>query len=96
MLKNASLKLLAALNKKLKQNDGSWNKEFLEQGGWAALMSLVDALGVRRVIQLSDAMLLLECVQCVKSLMNSKMGLGYLVEHGGTLNHLVRGSYRYL
>lgn len=93
LLKNANLKFLSNLNRKLKQNDKTWNGEFLDLNGAQALLDLVDALGVRRVTQLSDALLLLECVQCVKTIMNSKMGLAYLVENGADLNRLVRGKF---
>lgn len=93
LLKNANLKFLSNLNRKLKQNNKTWNGEFLDLNGAQALLDLVDALGVRRVTQLSDALLLLECVQCVKTIMNSKMGLAYLVENGADLNRLVRGKF---
>ena len=87
----ATLKFLSHLNKRLKQNDSGWNGEFLDLDGGEALLDLVEVIGVRRVTNLSDALLLLECVQCVKTLMNSKLGLAYLVEHGDSLVRLVRG-----
>ena len=91
-LRSPSLKLLSALNRKLKQNDAEWKESFLDQSGSEALLDLVDTLGIKRVTQLADALLLLECVSCVKSIMNSKMGLAYLVEHGASLNRLVKGK----
>lgn len=91
LMKSANLKFLSNLNKKLKQNNKAWNEEFLELNGARGLLDLVETLGIRRVTQLSDALLLLECVQCIKTIMNSKMGLAHLVEHGADLNRLVRG-----
>ncbi|KAL4230753.1 hypothetical protein ACF0H5_011128 [Mactra antiquata] len=88
-LQNPNLHFLTALNKKLKQNIKEWNSEFLELNGSEALLDLIDTLGIKRVTQLSDALLILECVQCVKTIMNSKMGLAYLVEHGDYLKRLV-------
>lgn len=92
IMKSPSLKFLSALNRKLKQNNKEWNGEFLDLHGSEALLDLVDTLGIKRVTQLSDAMLLLECIVCIKTLMNSKMGLRYLVEHIGSLNRIVIGK----
>lgn len=91
-LKSPNLKLLSSLNKKLKRNNKEWNEEFLELHGTDALLDLVDTLGFKRVTQLSDALLLLESVECIKTLMNSKMGLQYLVQHGDYLKKLVKGK----
>ena len=94
-LKSPNLKLLSSLNKKLKQNNTDWNEEFLELHGSDVLLDIVDTLGYKRVTQLSDALLLLESVECVKTLMNSKMGLDYLVQHGDYLKKLVKGECFY-
>lgn len=93
LMKSANLKFISNLNKKLRQNDKEWNEQFLDNNGAQALLDLVETLGVRRVTQLADAMLLLECVQCIKTIMNSRMGLAYLVDHGADLNRLVRGKF---
>ena len=95
-LKSPNLKLLSSLNKRLKQNKKEWNEEFLELNGSDVLLDIVDALGNKRVTQLSDALLLLECVECIKTLMNSKMGLEYLVQHGDYLKKLVKGRRFFL
>ena len=91
-LKSPNLKLLSSLNKKLKHNNADWNEEFLELHGSDVLLDIVDALGYKRVTKLSDALLLLESVECVKTIMNSKMGLDYLVQHGDYLKKLVKGE----
>ena len=91
-LKSPNLKLLSSLNKKLKHNIKEWNEEFLQLQGSDVLMDIVDTLGYKRVTQLSDALLLLESIECIKALMNSKMGLKYLVQHGEYLKKLVKGE----
>ena len=91
-LKCPNLKLLSSLNKKLKQNKKDWIEEFLELQGSDALLDLVDMLGFKRVTHLDDALLLLESVSCIKTLMNSKIGLPYLVQHGDYLKKLVKGE----
>lgn len=92
MKSKPSLQFLSALNRKLNHKNKEWNNEFLDLNGFESLLDLVDVLGIRRVTQLSDAMLLLECIGCVKTLMNSKVGLAYLVEHGDSLKRLVTGK----
>ena len=57
------------------------------------LLSAIDAMGGRRVCQLADAMLLLECVSCIKALMNSKVGLEYMIQHKESIGKLVNGEY---
>jgi len=64
---------------------------FLEEGGLEVLLEGVESLSGRRVVQLSKAMLLLECVACVKSVMNSKIGLQVITQHRDYVNILVKG-----
>jgi len=65
---------------------------FLEEGGLEVLLEGVESLSGRRVVQLSKAMLLLECVACVKSVMNSKIGLQVITQHRDYVNILVKGT----
>ncbi|KAK3105339.1 hypothetical protein FSP39_022941 [Pinctada imbricata] len=83
----------AALKKKLKNANVEWIQSFLDNGGLDVLLDCVDEVGTRRVNQLSDALLLLECVSCIKKLVNNKSGLGYLVQHGLYTQKLVKGMY---
>lgn len=93
-LKMPSLNLLLLLSKRLKQNVEEWNEEFMELGGIDALLDLVDTLGSKRVTRLTDVQLLIECVGCIKSLLNSKMGVKYFVGHGDCLRRLAKGMLR--
>jgi len=67
---------------------------FLEEGGLEALLHGVESLSGRRVAQLADAMLLLECVACVKSVMNSTIGLQVITRNHEYVNILVKGIGR--
>lgn len=91
-LKSPSLKFLSSLNKKLRQNKKDWNNEFLELQGFDILLDLVDSLESKRVSKLTDVQLLLECVGCIKSLLNSKLGVQYFVQHSHCLKKLVKGK----
>jgi len=65
---------------------------FLEEGGLEVLLHGVESLSGRRVVQLTDAMLLLECVACVKSVMNSTVGLQLITHSRDDVNILVKGT----
>ena len=90
-LKTANLKLLSPLNRKLRQNIKAWREGFLLLNGTDALLDLLGSIGNKRITQLTDVQLVLECVGCIKSLLNSKMGAKYFVGHGHCLKKLIKG-----
>ncbi|KAL5011361.1 hypothetical protein ScPMuIL_009912 [Solemya velum] len=90
LLKAPSIQLLGGLKKKFKNADSEWVDGFLDHGGLDALLDCVDVLGCRRMSQLSDALLVLECVASIKSIMNSKQGLEYLAESEGYVRKLTK------
>ena len=92
LLKIPSVQTFGALKKKLKSSGKDWMQGFLDHEGLEALLDCIDSLGGRRVTQLSDALLLLECVACVKCVMNSKMGLELLVQRPDYVCRLVKGE----
>lgn len=92
-LKLPSMRTYAALNKKLRSCDQTWMNGFLEASGLNALLEAVDSLSSKKLCQLTDAMMLLECVSCVREVMNSKMGLEFLLDPQHHLvPKLVRGK----
>lgn len=91
LLRTPSPKIYSSLNRKLKGCDQSWMKGFLEEGGLDALLTSVNAISSRK-IQLADAMMLLECVACVKTVMNSKIGLQVITERQEYAEILLAGK----
>ncbi|XP_060080025.1 inverted formin-2-like [Ylistrum balloti] len=85
-----SMKSLSSLKKKIEHSKADWIQGFLDNGGLDRLFDIVDNVGSKRVNQLSDAMLLLECVACIKSVLNSRLGLDYLVLNGAYTKKLVK------
>ena len=55
-------------------------------------MDTVDTISSRRV-QLAEALLLLECVACVRTVMNSRIGLELIIEHAQYTTKLVKGQH---
>lgn len=92
LLRIPTMKKMSALNKKLKTANSSWLSGFLEADGLDVLLITVDNFSSKRVTQLCDAMLLLECVACVKTIMNSKYGLSFMVENQEYTRKLVKGE----
>ena len=93
LLKISTVQMFGALKKKIKKSSRDWIQGFLDANGLGVLLDCVDTLGSKRVTQLSDAMLLLECVSCIKVVMNSKLGLECLVQNGEVYgSRLVKGK----
>ncbi|XP_076038925.1 inverted formin-2-like [Oratosquilla oratoria] len=62
-----------------------WLEEFLDLDGLGVLFESLERLSDRGFSSIADALLQLECVRCVKAVMNSTTGLEYLVrEHSYT------------
>ena len=92
MLRAPTMQMLASLNRKLKTCEGDWMTGFLEEGGLETLLDMVDSMSSKRVTALAEAMVLLECVACIKTLMNSRMGLDFFVLHPDCTHKLVKGK----
>lgn len=81
MMKHPSMRTFIALKKQLQNSNSEWISNFLDAGGLLVLLEFIDSLSASRVSQLSDALVLLEAVQCVKAVVNCKVGLEYLVQN---------------
>ncbi|XP_023930367.1 inverted formin-2 [Lingula anatina] len=90
LLRIPSMQTYSALKKKLKNATLDWVQGFLDNDGLEVLLDCVDSIGNRRVTQLADALMLLECVACIKAVMNSKRGLDYIVKHKEHTRKLVK------
>ena len=64
---------------------------FLEEGGLEVLLKSVEIISMKRVSQVADAMVLLECVNCVKCVMNSTIGLNIITQQTQYVHILVKG-----
>jgi len=55
------------------------------------LLDMVGTMSAQRVTQIREAMCLLECVECVRAIMNSKVGLEYFIHHSEPTRQLISG-----
>ena len=63
--------------------DQQWIEQFLAIGGLSALFTALEALGQRGFSSIADALRLLECVACVKAIMNNRFGLEFIIASPG-------------
>lgn len=96
MLHLPTVKTMGLIKRKIRQSDKSWIQGFLEAEGLSVLLDCVDTLSSGRVSQLADALLLLEVVDCIKQVINSKLGMDYLVKEENDTKKLIKGKASYI
>ena len=87
-----SLKTYASLMRKLEGCSKKWLKEFLELGGLTSLFEVLEKLSERGLAKFSDAFLQLECVRCIKAVLNNVTGLEFMSNDPSLTNQLVTGT----
>ncbi|XP_077179953.1 inverted formin-2 isoform X2 [Paroedura picta] len=78
----------SGLKKRLESSDDAWMVQFLELCGLDLLLEALDRLSGRGVSKISDALLQLTCINCVRALMNSRQGIEYIVSNEGYVRKL--------
>ena len=86
-----SLKTCTSLVRKLESCSKKWLTEFLVLGGLTSLFEVLEKLGERGLAKFSDAFLQLECVRCIKAVLNNVTGLEFMTNDPSLTNHLVTG-----
>jgi hypothetical protein len=87
-----TLKKLGELKKALKKADKTWMRNFLSDNGVDTLLDTLGSLCERKRLQLSDTILQLECVGCIRAVMNSQSGLDYIIENKEFTRKLATGK----
>ncbi|XP_055274622.1 inverted formin-2 isoform X2 [Moschus berezovskii] len=78
----------SGLRKRLEGSDGGWMVQFLEQSGLDLLLEALARLSGRGVARISDALLQLTCVSCVRAVMNSQEGIQYILSNQAYVRQL--------
>ena len=60
--------------------DEKWLEQFLALGGLSALFDALESLGRKGFSSITDALRQLECVACVKAVMNNELGLVFIIQ----------------
>ena len=86
-----SLKTYSSLITKLESCSKEWLTEFLDLGGLSSLFEVLEKLSERGLAKFSDAFLQLECVRCIKAVMNNVTGLEFMANDTSLTRHLATG-----
>ena len=97
LLRVPSLKNFSALHPKLSKCSIQWMTKFLDHGGLDVLMNALEILSLRLSAQnihiaFMDAFVALECVQCIKAVLNSQAGVFYFLSSPDLVCQLVYGK----
>ena len=85
------------LKTRIKSADQKWMEEFLEQGGLETVFSSLVGLGMPKVTYtFIDAVRQLECMGCIKAIMNHPFGMEYAITVVGkkVFYKLIEGTVR--
>ncbi|KFR15779.1 Inverted formin-2, partial [Opisthocomus hoazin] len=88
LLQMPSVVNYSGLKKRLENSNDAWMVQFLELCGLDLLLEALDRLSGRGVARISDALLQLTCINCVRAVMNSHKGIEYIVSNEGYVRKL--------
>ena len=92
ILKYPSVSTYTGLMSQVRNCSEEWMQEFLDFGGVSLLFDSLTMLSDRSIFRFTDALLLLECVHCIKAVMRSNTGLEYMVNHPEISMNLIVGE----
>lgn len=94
LLRFPSVQTYCGIHNKLKSSSNDWILEFLENKGMEVLLDALEKLSSLKLF--FDAVMLLECASCIKTVMNSKTGLDFMVGNRDFTRRLGRGNVNFL
>ena len=85
----------SGLKHRLRTADQVWMEQFLAIGGLSAIFNALEALGQRGFNSIADALRQLDCVGCVKAVMNNQFGLEFIISQPGEgfVKKLAQGTH---
>ncbi|KAL3879958.1 hypothetical protein ACJMK2_032234 [Sinanodonta woodiana] len=87
-IRNPTLQNLAKLRKAVKHTDKDWMTEFLEFDGLGLLFQCLKNLSDNQGYHLSDMVLRMECIMCIREVINSQSGLDCLLKIKGRKDNI--------
>lgn len=91
LLSTSSLQNFSGLKTKLQTSSSQWIAEFLIQGGMEVLFQALERLSRSGRMAFVEAFMQLECVNCIKAVMNSKQGLDSIAQNKTLVCNLAKG-----
>ncbi|XP_064609571.1 LOW QUALITY PROTEIN: inverted formin-2-like [Liolophura sinensis] len=80
---NPSVQVYFALRRKIEQSDDDWLDEFLRLDGLESLLDSLCHMTGKAFTNFSDAILMLDCVCCIRSVLNRQIGLEFVLQQEG-------------
>lgn len=91
LLSASSLQNFSGLKSKLQASSGQWIEDFIIHGGMEVLFQALDRLSQTGRMAFLEAFMQLECVNCIKAVMNSKQGLDSMTKNKTLVRNLAQG-----
>ncbi|GFR60648.1 inverted formin-2 [Elysia marginata] len=86
-----SVQVYFALKNRLEKSSEAWLKEFVALGGLESLLDSLCHMVGPKFSGFSDAILQIDCLSCIRAVLNSPVGLDALVASPGGLRKLLKG-----
>lgn len=67
------------LMRRLHTADENWMEQFLTHGGLSSIFNALEILCSKGFFSITDALRQLDCVNCIKAVMNNRFGLEFLI-----------------
>lgn len=87
-IRNPTLQNLAKLRRAVRTNDKDWMREFLEFDGLGLLFQCLKDLSAIQGFHLTDMVLKMECIMCIREVVNSQTGLDCLLQIKGRKDNI--------
>ena len=87
-IRNPNIPNLSKLRRAIKTNDKDWMREFLEFDGLGLLFQCLRNLSDIQTFHLSDMVLRMECIMCIREVINSQTGLDCLLQIKGKKDNI--------
>ena len=81
-----------ALRLRLENTSEAWLREYLDRDGLDIMLNSLCEMAGRGFTSFSDAILQLDCVSCIRAILNTSIGLDFMVRHQGYTAKLILGE----
>ncbi|KAL5011364.1 hypothetical protein ScPMuIL_009915 [Solemya velum] len=88
--RSPSVQMYYALRTKFERSSDSWMQEFLDLDGLESLLDSLQQMTGKGFTSFSDAILQLDCISCIRVILNTNLGLDYMVQNTGSTRKLAR------
>ena len=97
LLRSPSVQTYNNLKRKLDKakNDPEWILQFLNKDGLELLFESLEQICKRQPTNFLNEILKVSCVECVTAVMDSSLGLDYIVENKEFTRKLASGKFKY-